>query len=130
MKEPKRQIPVADRHIAIAEQWCREERLSVHQNASRLAVMLARHEADVRADEREKCAQEVEGHLEHLDFSNPQDHQEPPYRCNIAAALRGTGAVHYRASHGGPLCNRNFQHPVLSTDAVKNVTCEACRDLA
>ena len=53
-----------------------------------IAEALADFERDVRADAMEQAARIAEEHTEHMDFTNPQDHHEPPFRCSIATAIR------------------------------------------
>ena len=41
-----------------------------------------------RREGLEQAARCAEEHEDHVDFTHPQSHLEPPYRCNVAEAIR------------------------------------------
>ena len=48
----------------------------------------------LRDEVLEEAAKACEEHTEHMDFGGqPQDHHEPPFRCNVAEAVRALGAT-------------------------------------
>ncbi len=58
-------------------------------NAEDLAGALQLLIASYRDTVLEEAAQAAEEHLDHVDMgSQPQDHHEAPYRCNVAETIR------------------------------------------
>lgn len=93
MTTEARPVEVREKHTEWAKATLRRMRLAQNRgNVSALSLAFAAFEQEVM----EQCARVAEEHQEHMDFTNPQDHTEPPFRCNVAQAIRAKASHEHR----------------------------------
>ena len=72
------------REIAEASGECAPQHVGPEDYAHILPILQR-----LRDEVLEEAARACEEHTEHVDFGGqPQDHMEPPFRCNVAEAVR------------------------------------------